>query len=155
MESEIGTADDRRRASSALRELDADRSRLGEQMRAPAWYGPLCGLLVAALLLTPLVPAGWWAPVPVVLGVAAGLGLRLLYRRAVGVTTRGVAGPLSTAMAVVMVGGVLALYCAAWLSTGSGMPLLVVALAVSGFALMWGFVVLNDRAVAWDLRHAG
>lgn len=155
MESEGGSTGDPHRVVSLLRELDEDRGRLGELMKAPAWYGPLCGLLVAGLLLTPMIDVEWFRPVPIVLGVVVGFGLQQLYRWRVGITKRGPAGPLSATMVVITVGGMVVLYCAAWLSMGFGMPLLAASLAVSGFVLMWGLVVLNDRAVAWDMRHAG
>lgn len=146
--------DDERRAATVLHALDGDRGRLGELMKAPPWYGPLCGLLVAALLLTPSIQVDWFTPVPVVLGVLAGFGLQHLYRRAVGITKRGLAGWMSALMVILTVGCVLALYCAAWLLTGFGMPFAVAGVAASGFAIMWALVALNDRAVAWDLRHA-
>lgn len=154
METHPDRPEDHREAATVLHALDADRSRLGELMKAPSWYGPLCGLLVAVLLLTPLIQVGWFTPVPIVLGVLVGFGLQHLYRRAVGITKRGLAGWMSTLMVILMVGSVLVLYCAAWLLTGFEMPVAVVVAAACGFAIMWAFVVLNNRAVAWDLRHA-
>lgn len=141
--------------AAELRGLELDRKRLGDRMRAPGWYGFVCGVLVAGLLLTPMIDAVWVKSALLVLAIGLGLALETLRRRLVGVARRGLAGPASAGALAVMVGGVVVLYGVGSLLEGAGMPLAVAGVAVLGFVAMWLFVVLEGRAFAWDVRRAG
>ncbi|MGR6612316.1 MULTISPECIES: hypothetical protein [Kocuria] len=137
-----------------MRALDADRERLGGLMRAPIWYGFLCGVLVAGLLLTPMIDVVWVKSALLVLGIGLGFALESLRRRVVGVGRRGLVGPASAGALTVTMGSMVVLYGVASLFEGAGMPLAVAAVAALGFAVMWLFVVVDGRAFAWDVRRA-
>jgi positive regulator of sigma E activity len=123
-------------------------------MAAPRWYGPLVGLLLAALLASTLVTDDWWRYLPALLGLGVALGLDAGYRRVTGVVRKAPRGGLALRVEVLQVAVVIVLYCVAALFAGMDEPLLVVAVALVGLAAGWGIVRLSDRAVADDLRRA-
>ncbi|QZY51330.1 hypothetical protein [Leucobacter tenebrionis] len=141
--------------AAELRGLELDRKRLGDRMRAPVWYGFVCGVLVAGLLLTPMIDAVWVKSALLVLAIGLGLALESLRRRIVGIAKRGLAGPASAGALIVMMGSMVVLYSVASLFEGAGMPLAVAGVAVLAFVAMWLFVVVEGRAFAWDMRRAG
>ena len=147
-------SDGRGDAERSLQQIAADRSRLAGRMRAPRWYGPLVGLLLAALLASTLVGDGWWRYLPALLGLGVALGLDAGYRRATGVVRKAPRGGRALRVDVLQVAAVIVLYCVAALFAGMDEPLLVVAVALVGLAVGWGIVRLTDRAVADDLRRA-
>ncbi|MFC8732623.1 hypothetical protein ACFT5B_09210 [Luteimicrobium sp. NPDC057192] len=141
-------------AERTLQQIAADRARLAGRMTAPRWYGPLVGLLLAALLVSTLVGDGWWRYLPALLGLGVALALDAGYRRATGIVRKAPRGGRALRVEVLQVGAVIVLYCVAALFAGMHEPLLVVAVALVGLAVGWGLVRLTDRAVAGDLRRA-
>lgn len=151
MEKDFASRDD---AERSFQQIAADRDRLAGRMVAPWWYGPLAGLLLAALLASTLVGDGWWRYLPALLGLAVALGLDVGYRRATGVVRKAPRGGRALGVEILQVGTVVVLYCVAALFAGMDAPLPVVAVAVVGLAVGWGAVRLTDRARAHDLHHA-
>ncbi len=141
-------------AERSLQEIAADRARLAGRMAAPRWYGPLAGLLLAALLASTLVGDRWWRYLPALAGLVVALGLDEGYRRATGVVRRAPTGGRALLVQVLQVAAVLVLYCVSALFAGLHQPLLVVAVALVGFGTGWTVARLTDRALADDLRRA-
>jgi len=144
----------RREAERSLQQIAADRARLAGRLKAPRWYGPLVGLLLAALLASTLVGDGWWRYLPALLGLGVALSLDAGYRKATGVVRKAPRGGRALRVEVLQVAAVIVLYCVAALFAGMHEPLLVVAVALVGLATGWGVVRLTDRALADDLRRA-
>jgi len=151
MENDSGGGHD---AELSLQQIAADRARLAGRLVAPRWYGPLAGLLLAALLVSTLISDGWWRYLPALAGLAVALGLNAGYRRATGVVRRAPTGGRALLVQVLQVVAVLVLYSVSALFAGMSRPLLVVAVAVVGFWFGWAVVRLTDRALADDLRRA-
>ncbi|SFS08982.1 hypothetical protein SAMN04487783_1191 [Agrococcus baldri] len=99
------TADD---ARAALEGLDGDGAALAERIVTPAWYHPILGGLVAAIVVATALP-GAASPILLALGLIGMVLLALAYRRRYGVLTTQPAGPrsrrlLAAAVAVLMAG---------------------------------------------------
>jgi len=141
-------------AERSLQQIAADRDRLAGRMAAPRWYGPLVGLLLAALLASTLIGDGWQRYLPALLGLGVAFGLDAGYRRATGMVRRAPSGGSALLVQVLQTAVVVALYCVAALFAGMHQPLLVVAVALVGFGAGWAVSRLTDRALAHDLRRA-
>ncbi|MGC5167219.1 hypothetical protein [Luteimicrobium sp. DT211] len=151
MESNVDGPDD---AERSLRQIADDQARLAGRMAAPWWYGSVVGPLLAVLLASTLVGDGWWRYLPALLGLGVAFGIDTGHRRATGVVRRAPRGGQALRVGVLQVAAVVVLYCVAALFAGMQEPLLVVAVALVGFAAGGAFVRLSDRALEGDLRRA-
>ncbi|TFC94460.1 MULTISPECIES: hypothetical protein [Cryobacterium] len=127
--------DDARVVSGLLEELQADRARLVEKVRAPKWLAPGFGLIAASYVMTPPFPGEGAGGFVLSTALAAGILLVALSYRVTGIkfTRFGVQAWAAFAAAVV---GTLALFSVSLGLAASGLVWWIAIPAVVAFVLV-------------------
>ena len=144
--------DDARVVSGLLEELQADRARLVEKVRAPKWLAPGFGFIAASYVMTPAFPGEGAGDFVMVTAPVAGILLVALSYRATGIkfTRFGVQAWLAFAAAVV---GSLALFSVSLGLAASGLFWWIAVPAVVAFVLVFWLASLIFSTMRERLHH--
>lgn len=140
-------------AQEALAVLAADRGSLADRVRAPRWYNPALGAIMAVLVGSPGVSSGTLRSSMVSLATVALVFVILGYKRATGFSVSAANGGRRTIGRTVVVGAVVVVLFVASMvlgATGHGLWVWLVALGAFATAVVGGAYV--DRAYAEELR---
>lgn len=144
--------DDARVVSGLLEELQADRARLVEKVRAPKWLAPGFGLIAASYVMTPAFPGEGAGNFVMVTAPVAGILLVVLSFRVTGIkfTRFGVQAWAAFAAAVL---GSLALFSVSLGLAASGLLWWIAVPAVVAFVLVFWLASLIFSSMRERLRH--
>ena len=144
--------DDARVVSGLLEELQADRARLVEKVRAPKWLAPGFGLIAASYVMTPAFPGEGAGDFVMVTAPVAGILLVALSFRVTGIkfTRFGVHAWAAFAAAVV---GSLALFSVSLGLAASGLLWWIAIPVVGAFVLIFWLAGLIFSLMRERLRH--
>lgn len=144
--------DDARVVAGLLDELQADRARLVEKVRAPKWLAPGFGLIAASYVMTPAFPGEGAGDFVLSTALVAGILLVVLSYRVTGIkfTRFGVQAWAAFAAAVV---GSLALFSVSLGLAASAVLWWIAIPAVVAFVLVFWLASLIFSSMRERLRH--
>ncbi|MCY7289441.1 MAG: hypothetical protein LH624_14645 [Cryobacterium sp.] len=144
--------DDARIVAGLLEELQADRARLVEKVRAPKWLAPGFGLIAASYVTTPAFPGEGAGDFVLITALVAGLLLVALSYRITGIkfTRFGVQAWAAFAAAVL---GTLALFSVSLGLAATGLIWWIAVPAVVAFVLVCWLASLIFSTMRERLRH--
>lgn len=153
MESNLSGQEASTAAQASLDALLADRQKLASRAQAPAWYYPAAAVATAAIVGARAIPDAVWMFALIGLACAAIAFLELGYRRATGLSTNRIPGPLSLLVLIGMGVTVVAmLTVTGWLAASGQQSWVVVTVSIS-FLTMYPGGLLYDRVYGLELSR--